>query len=69
MLKGHRRVLIADEFLEILEQIHSKDCLHAGTKTTYVRVFVSGALYVAMNQHFFIYTDSEFIFISSKKCG
>ena len=46
MLKGHRRVAIAEEFLE---QFHSKDCLHAGTKKTYARVFASDALYVATN--------------------
>ena len=51
MLKGYRRVAIAEEFLEILEQVHNKDCLHAGTKKTYMyaRVFASGALYLATN--------------------
>ena len=49
MLKGHRRVAIAKEFLEILEQVHSKDSLHAGTKKTSARVFTSGALYLATN--------------------
>ena len=49
MLRGHRRVAIAEEFLEILEQVHSRDCLHAGTKKTYARVFASGALYLTTN--------------------
>ena len=49
MLKGHRKVAIAEEFLEILEQVHSIDCLQAGTKKTYARVFASGALYLATN--------------------
>ena len=49
MLKGHRRVAIVEEFLEILEQVHNKDCLHAGTTKTYARVFASSALYLATN--------------------
>ena len=37
-MKGYRRVAIVEEFYHILKQIHDKDCLHAGSRTTYARV-------------------------------
>ena len=47
MLKGNRRVAIAEDFFG--NSGTRKDCLHAGTKKTYARVFASGALYLATN--------------------
>ena len=35
--------------MEILEQVHNRDCLRAGTKKMYARVFASGALYLTTN--------------------
>lgn len=40
MMKGYRKVAIAEDFYEILGQTHDKDCLHAGSKKTYARVRV-----------------------------
>ena len=37
-MSGYRRVAVAEEFFEILKQVHNKDCLHAGLKKTYARV-------------------------------
>ena len=49
MLKGHTDHEKSCDCGGILEQVHSKDCLHAGAKKTYARVFASGALYLATN--------------------
>ena len=32
VMKASRRVATVEEFYSILEQVHSKDCLHAGSK-------------------------------------
>ncbi|KAL5516127.1 hypothetical protein EMCRGX_G001398 [Ephydatia muelleri] len=32
-----RRVATVEEFYSILEQVHSKDCLHAGSKKTFAK--------------------------------
>ena len=32
-MKGHSKAIVED-FFEILEQVHNKDCLHAGSKKT-----------------------------------
>lgn len=39
MMRGYRRVAVVEEFSEILSQIHNKDCLHAGMKKTFARVY------------------------------
>eukprot|EP00731_Ephydatia_muelleri_P004943 Em0002g1119a len=38
MMKAYRRVATVEEFYSILEQVHSKDCLHAGSKKTFAKV-------------------------------
>ena len=38
MMKASRRVATVEEFYSILEQVHSKDCLHAGSKKTVAKV-------------------------------
>eukprot|EP00731_Ephydatia_muelleri_P035440 Em0124g10a len=38
MMKASRRVATVEEFYSILEQVHSKDCLHAGSKKTFAKV-------------------------------
>ena len=38
MLKGYRRVAIVEEFYDILQQIHDKESVHAGSRKTYARV-------------------------------
>lgn len=40
MLKGFRRVAVVEDFYDILQQIHDKDCLHAGSKKTFARVII-----------------------------
>eukprot|EP00731_Ephydatia_muelleri_P006885 Em0003g1133a len=37
-LKKKSRVATVEEFYSILEQVHSKDCLHAGSKKTFAKV-------------------------------
>ena len=37
MMKASRRVATVEEIYSILEQVHSKDCLHAGSKMTFAR--------------------------------
>ena len=38
MMKASRRVATVEEFYSILEQVHSKDCLHAGSKKTFAKI-------------------------------
>eukprot|EP00731_Ephydatia_muelleri_P021616 Em0014g207a len=38
MMKASRRVATVEEFYSILEQVHSKDCLHAGSTKTFAKV-------------------------------
>ena len=38
MMKASRRVTTVEEFYSILEQVHSKDCLHAYSKKTFAKV-------------------------------
>ena len=38
VMKASRRVATVEEFYSILEQVHSKDCLHAGSKKTFAKV-------------------------------
>ncbi len=50
MMSGYRRVAVAEEFYGILQQVHNKDCLHAGLKKTFARVcwllnFLTFAMY------------------------
>ena len=52
-MKGHRRVAIVKNFFEILEQVHNKDCLHAGSKKTYARVCQFSLQKVGL-QYFFL---------------
>ena len=37
-MSGHRRVAYVEDFYDILNQVHDKDCLHTGSKKTYSRV-------------------------------
>ena len=38
MMKASHRVATVEEFYSILEQVHSKDCLHAGSTKTFAKV-------------------------------
>ena len=38
MMSGYRRVAVAEEFFGILQQVHNKDCLHAGMRKIYAMV-------------------------------
>ncbi|KAL5515536.1 hypothetical protein EMCRGX_G000713 [Ephydatia muelleri] len=38
MMKASHRVATVEEFYSILEQVHSKVCLHAGSKKTFAKV-------------------------------
>ena len=38
MMNASRRVATVEEFSSILEQVHSKSCLHAGSKMTFAKV-------------------------------
>ena len=38
VMKASRRVATVEEFYSILELVHSKDCLHAGSKKTFAKV-------------------------------
>ena len=41
MVKGFGRVAIVEDFYNILQQIHNKDCLHACSKKTFARVYIN----------------------------
>eukprot|EP00731_Ephydatia_muelleri_P003675 Em0001g3675a len=38
MMKASHRVATVEEFYSILEQVHSKDCLHAGSTKTFAKI-------------------------------
>lgn len=44
MMSGYRKVAVVEEFSQILQQVHNKDCLHAGFKKTYARVCTCTAM-------------------------
>ena len=37
-MKGIRWVAIVEDYWDIISQIHSKDCLHAGIRKTFARI-------------------------------
>ena len=60
---------IVEEFFEILHQIHDKDCLHAGSKKTFSRVYSYVIMHGCASHLYLIFAGTIIILISTKKCG